>query len=134
MEYDQVRRDLSYCSLNVQEPYTLVHSSTCTTTNSIYTYRCHVSATSRCIDPVLWPHKDALWALSARIQLVVHEIVIIGHTHWLHVRGKNELCMTNLYGTIQIVAAALNGFIFGTFLPTIRTDNTDQLLVSLLAH
>ena len=107
-----------------------MHSSTCTTTNSIYTCRCHVSATSLCIDPVLWPHKDALWVLSARIQLVVHEIVIIGHTHWLHVRGTNELCTKNLYGTIQIVAAALNGtpenalYKFRTASPTIRKDNT----------
>ena len=45
-----------------------------------------------CTSIQLWPHKDALWALSARIQLVVHEVVIIGHTHWLvHVRGTNEL-------------------------------------------
>ena len=42
--------------------------------------------------------------------------------------------MTNVYGTIQIVAAALhvkNGIsetaLFRTVLPTIHTENTDQL-------
>ena len=41
--------------------------------------------------------------------------------------------MTNVYGTMQIVAAALhvrdirNCFIFRTVLPTIHTENTDQL-------
>ena len=40
--------------------------------------------------------------------------------------------MTNVYGTIQIVAAALhvkNGFM--TALPTIHTENTDQLHLGL---
>ena len=44
--------------------------------------------------------------------------------------------MTNVYGTIQIVVVALNVkngilirncFIFRTVLPTIHTENTDQL-------
>ena len=53
-----------------------------------------------------------------------------------------DLVRQNVYGTIQIVAAALNVkkwdtskcFIFRTASPTIRTENTDQLCVSLLAH
>ena len=53
--------------------------------------------------------------------------------HVMHLQHAAD--MTNVYGTTQIVAAALhvkngtpeNCFIFRTVLPTIHTENTDQL-------